>query len=108
MNAETNNGYAVLAEQMKQVAASIAEIKNDLKNMPTRREIEAFVSRAEHSSAVVALDVRLKDVERKVDENSPKSLMQTVQQIAITISALGAAGGLLFAVFAYFAKGAGK
>ena len=98
------NGYAVLTEQMKQVAASIAEIKIDLKNMPTRREIEAFVSRAEHASAVVALDMRLKDVERKVDENSPKSLMQTIQQIAVTISALGASGGLLFAVFSYFAR----
>ena len=90
---------AVLGERMDQVMQSIGDIKHELEQMPTRREMEAFVLRADHSLVVNGLNTRIRDLEKKVEAHSPYSLMQVIQQIAITVSALGAALALLYQVF---------
>lgn len=87
-----------LDERMAHVMRAIDDIKSTLETMPTRAEVAALVSRSEHSAAVVSLDTRIQNLEARVKAQSPMSLLEVIQKIAITIAALGSSGALIVAV----------
>jgi hypothetical protein len=98
---------AVLGERLKNVMASLNEMKTDIhgsivemngkiQTLATRKEIEALVSKSEHSAAVVALETRLGTLEKRVDNTAPSKLIDTFTKFCLSISAVGAAGTLVW------------
>lgn len=90
---------AVLGERLSHVVTTVEEIKFRLDGLATRKEIADLVSRAEHSAAVVSLENRLVGLERIVQSNSPGHLIDALTKIALSVSAVGGAGALVYSAF---------
>jgi hypothetical protein len=98
---------AVLGERLRNVMAVLTDMKGLLQTeitamngkiatLATRKEIEVLVSKSEHSAAIVALDNRLGAVEKRVEANAPARLIDTFTKFCLSISAVGAAGTLVW------------
>ena len=89
--ADTTTTLAVLGERLSNVMSSVAEIKDSLQLLATRKEIAELVSRAEHSAAIVDLSNRISTLERQ----TPARLMDTIVKLSVSLSAVVAAGTLV-------------
>lgn len=94
-----------LDERMAHVMRSIDEIKDSIGLLATRKEIADMMTRTEHSAITGGIVARLDALELRVKSISPMSLLDVVQRIAVTISALGAAGAVIYQVMTH---GGGK
>lgn len=93
-----------LDERINQLMSAVGEIKDRLDQVPTRAEMAALVSKAEHSAAVVALEGRISTLEGKVAEASGRSRLGLIKELALTIAAVGAAGLLVVNLVHLFDK----
>ena len=104
VNAAQQPNLVRLDERMAHVMRAIDQIQSTLETMPTRAEVAALVSRSEHSAAVVSLDNRIANLEARIRGQSPMSLLEVVQKIAVTVSALGASIALIVAVVQFLSR----
>lgn len=95
MNDTTTPSVDRLDERINHLVQAVGRIQERLDKVPTREEMAALVSKAEHSAAVVALEGRIQTLEAKVAESSGRSRLTLIREICVTIAAIGAAGVLL-------------
>ena len=80
-----------LEVNVQHVMDTQVEIKTALSNLPTRIELAQLVSKAEYTTITNNFETRI----QKLEAQTPRSLMKATQEIAVTITAIAAAGGLL-------------
>ena len=87
-----------LDERMAHVMRSIDDIRDTLSGLATRKEIAELVSKAEHAAFVVSFESRMTAVESRMKQVGWGGMLESIQRIAVTVSTLGAAGSLIYAI----------
>lgn len=82
---------SALGRDMEHVIKAVDEIKSGLGNLATKAEVAAMVSRADHA----ALTYRVDSLERRVEDQSPSSWVSNITKVALMLTAVGAAAGLV-------------
>lgn len=90
---------ASMGANMVHVMSALDELKAGMRGLPTKEDLREFVTRTEHSSEVRTLTERVGRLEDQVKEQSPKSLMTKLRDIALTITLTVAAVGALSKAF---------
>jgi predicted house-cleaning noncanonical NTP pyrophosphatase (MazG superfamily) len=88
---------ANLSASMAHVTKAVDDIKTRVDKMPTREELREFVTHQELTS----LAGRLEAVERRVVEGSLQSAMARARDIALTVTAVAAAIGVIAHLMGY-------
>ena len=91
---------SALGRDMEHVMRTMQEIKSTLQSLPTKADVDAMVSKADHN----ALAFRVDSLEKKVADNSPAAWIQTITRVAVMITAIGAAVGLLGTLFVHLSR----
>lgn len=91
---------SALGRDMEHVIKAVDEIKRGLGNLATKEEVAAMVSRADHT----ALTYRVETLERRVDDQSPTSWISTITRVAVMITAVTAAFGVISLIFLKLSK----
>ena len=82
---------------MAHVTKAVDDIKTRVDKMPTREELREFVTRQE----LTILAGSLETVERRVVEGSLRSAMAKARDVALTVTAIAAAIGVIAHLMGY-------
>jgi tRNA G37 N-methylase TrmD len=88
---------ANLSASMAHVTKAVDDIKTRVDKMPTREELREFVTRQE----LTILAGRVETVERRVVEGSLRSAMAKARDVALTVTAIAAAIGVIAHLMGY-------
>lgn len=87
---------AILGERLNNVMTNVAALEKKIDSLATRRDIEEFVSRAEHAASITEIKTRIDALELTVKYSSVRHIIDSVTKAAIAISAIGACGAWLW------------
>jgi hypothetical protein len=95
---------ANLSASMLHITKAVDEIKRRVEGMPTREELRLFVTKAESDAKIDSMERRIGTLEKATEDNSATGLMKRIQNIALTVTAVAAA----FGVVAFLVRGFDK
>lgn len=79
---------------MRGLQQSVIELRAQIAALPTREQVQALVTQAEHRS----LSQRVDGLERRIEESSPRTMLERLRATAMTLTSVVAAVGAIVMV----------
>jgi hypothetical protein len=99
---------SAMGRDVAHILAGMDDLRKTIGTLATKDEVAAMVTRRDHD----LLGYRVETIERTIPglqaaikEQSASSLLERTTKVAVAITAVAAAVGVVFAVAAYFIKG---